>query len=94
MNSGLPERIDDCSVCRQMIVEVMRLSRKFPLLPRGTPRSKPVPQGHVYGGEYHFDSAVISIVNDFKKLMSSLAPISYFERSDHIGRRRVTEQRR
>lgn len=81
VNTGLPERIDECSVCRQMILEMVKLSHTLSLSP-GAPRSGPVPQGHVYGGEYHFDSDVIPIVYEFKKVMSSLAPISCVRRSD------------
>ena len=93
VNTGLPERIDDCSVCRQMIVEMVKLSHKFSLPPE-TPRSAPVPQGHIYGGENHFDLGVISIVNDFKKIMSSLAPIPWFGKSDHKGRRGTAQRRK
>lgn len=81
VNTGLPERIDECSVCRQMILEMVELSHRLSLPPE-TPHLALEPQGHVYGREYHFDSDVIPIVNDFKKVMCSLAPISCVRRSD------------
>lgn len=84
VNTGLPRRIGDCSVCKQMIKQMVnssRTSRKSKVsyaAPKirsvfGGMRDESTPdasQEHVYGGDHRFDGEVISIVNDFTQIRS------------------------
>ena len=60
VDTALPERIVSCSHCRKMIDKLVQLS----LESEG--------HEHVYGGEHHFNSDLISIVKNFTTVMRSL----------------------
>ena len=60
VDTALPERIVSCSHCRKMIEKLVQLS----LESEG--------HEHVYGGEHHFNSDLISIVKNFTTVMRSL----------------------
>ena len=60
VNTALPERIVSCSHCKKMIDKLVQLS----LESEG--------HGHVYGGDHHFNSDLISIVKNFTTVMRSL----------------------
>ncbi|XP_074626896.1 uncharacterized protein LOC141884905 isoform X1 [Acropora palmata] len=60
VNTALPERIVSCSHCKKMIDRLVKLS----LESEG--------HEHVYGGEHHFNSDLISIVKNFTTVMRSL----------------------
>ena len=84
VNTGLPRRIGDCSVCKQMIKQMVNSSRtsRKSKVPYAAPkirsgfggmRDESTPdasQEHVYGGDHRFDGEVISIVNDFTQIRS------------------------
>ena len=58
VTTALPERIASCSFCKKMIHNLVQLSLDF--------------GGHVYGGEHHFNSDLISIVKNFTTVMQRL----------------------
>ena len=60
VNTTLPERIVSCSHCKKMIDQLVQMS----LESEG--------HEHVYGGEHHFNSDLISIVKNFTTVMQSL----------------------
>ena len=60
VDTALPERIVSCSHCRKMIEKLVQLS----LESEG--------HEHVYGGEHHFNSDLITIVKNFTTVMRSL----------------------
>lgn len=59
-NEDLPERIKSCSVCKRMILQLASSSRS------GSYRSS----SHHYGGSYHFDDKLVSIIQDFQNILS------------------------
>ena len=60
VNTALPERIISCSHCKKMIDKLVQLSFES--------------EGHehVYGGEHHFNSDLISMLKNFTTVMRSL----------------------
>ena len=60
VNTALPERILSCQHCKKMIDQLVQLSF-----------DSEVPE-HVYGGEHHFNSDLISILKNFTTVMQSL----------------------
>ena len=56
-NEELFERIKSCVVCRKMILELVSSSKRS----YGD-------QEHRYGGNFHFDHQLISIIEDFQKM--------------------------
>ena len=61
VNTALPERIVSCLYCKKMINQLVQLSS---LESEGLE--------HVYGGEHHFNSDLISILKNFTTVMRSL----------------------
>lgn len=59
-DEGLFERIKSCTVCRKMILQLVSTSKE-------TYGNKE----HRYGGICHFDHQLISIIQDFKKIIKS-----------------------
>ena len=71
---GLPGRIGNCSVCQKIIQTMVKRSRTFQRKTSVSSFRTQVKREHVhvYGGEHHFDTAVISIVNDFTEVRDNL----------------------
>ena len=55
-NVGLLQRVSSCLVCRGMITDLVSSSIES--------------KSHVYGGDYHFDNNLISIIQDFKRTIN------------------------
>ncbi len=59
-NEGLFERIKSCTVCRKMILQLVSTSKES----YGN-------KEHRFGGICHFDHQLISVIQDFKKIIKS-----------------------
>ena len=73
VNTALPERIVSCLHCKKMIDRLVKLS----LESEG--------HEHVYGGEHHFNSDLVSIVKNFTTVMRSLQRKTNLGYAENLG---------
>ena len=75
-NEELFERVKSCVVCRKMILELISSSRES----YGN-------KEHRYGGNFHFDNRLISIIQDFKNVTTPDAQFCFSQAPNRLIKR-------